>query len=523
MKTACVLLIAAAAAVAQISFEDLLNPGARPGDWLMYSGNYQSHRHSPLGQITPANAAALEIKWIFQARIMEKFETTPLVSDGVMYLTAPPSDVYALDARSGVKLWEYRRRLPAKVQTCCGQVNRGLAILGDKLFLAAIDAHAVALDRKTGSVLWDTEMADYKLGYSATHAPLVVKNKVLMGVAGGEYGIRGFLDAYDVDTGKRAWRFYTTPGPGEFGHETWSGDSWKTGGAPIWVTGSYDPELNLTYWGTGNPGPDWNGDVRQGDDLFSCSVVALDADTGRRKWHFQFTPNDVHDWDATQIMLLIDRGPRKLLITANRNGFQYALDRVTGEFVSAKAFVHQTWAKEIDKQGRPVTLPAARPSAKGTRVYPMVSGGTNWMSPSYSPQTGLFYVPVREGSALFFQGEALYRPGARYQGGYFKEEKTGDDWYGAVRALDPVTGEVKWEHRLFHPPWAGVMSTAGGVVFAGTEDGYFKALDAASGKELWHINLGGRVIASPMSFAVDGEQRVAIAAGSGLYVLGLRR
>src|SRR5438045_3780621 len=329
--------------MAQMTSDELMKSGERPENWLMYSGNYQSHRHSALKQITPANAGGLEIKWVYQARIVEKFETTPLVVDGVMYLTAPPSDVVALDARSGVKLWEYKRRLPPKVQVCCGQVNRGLAILGDKLFLASVDAHAVALDRKTGRVLWDTEMADYKLGYSSTHAPLVVKNKVLIGVAGGEYGIRGFLDAYDVDSGKRVWRFYTVPGPGEFGHETWQGDSWKQGGAPIWVTGSYDPELNLTYWGTGNPGPDWNGDVRQGDDLFSCSVVALDADTGQRKWHFQFTPNDVHDWDATQVMLLLDhevRGSmRKLLVTANRNGFQYVLDRATGEFLNAKAFV----------------------------------------------------------------------------------------------------------------------------------------------------------------------------------------
>ena len=525
MRLIFILLAAAPIAVSQVSSEQLLG-GAKSGDWLMYSGNYQSHRHSPLTAITPANAAQLEIKWIYQARIMEKFETTPLVVDGVMYLTVPPSDVYALDARTGVKLWEYRRRLPSKVQTCCGQVNRGVAILGDRLFLATVDAHAVALDRKTGRVLWDTEMTDYKLGYSATHAPLVVKDKVLMGVAGGEYGIRGFLDAYDVATGKRAWRFYTVPGPGEFGNDSWQGESWKTGGAPIWITGSYDPDLNLTYWGTGNPGPDWNGDVRQGDNLFSCSVIAIDVDTGRRKWHYQFTPNDVHDWDATQIMTLLDRDfggrPRKLLVTANRNGFYYVLDRATGEFLHAKAFVKQTWAKEIDAKGRPVIVPSAQPTTKGVRAYPMVSGGTNWNSPAYNPQTGLYYVPVREGSSLYFQGEALYRPGSRYQGGFFNDEQVMDDWYGAVRALDPLTGETKWEHRLFRPPWAGLLSTAGGLIFAGTEDGYFKALDARNGAELWHMNLGGRVIASPMSFGVDGAQRVAIAAGSGLFVLGLK-
>ncbi|MSV28348.1 MAG: PQQ-dependent dehydrogenase, methanol/ethanol family [Bryobacterales bacterium] len=527
MRGLLTLAVAVFPVFGQVTYEQLRDPASRPGDWLTYSGNYASYRHSPLRDITAVNASALEIKWIYQARIMEKFQTTPLVADGVMYITTPPNDVAALDAATGVKIWEYRRRIPSKVQTCCGQVNRGLAILGDRLFMATVDAHAVALDRKTGRVLWDVEMADFQLGYSATHAPLVIKDKVLMGVAGGEYGIRGFLDAYDVASGKRAWRFYTVAGPGEAGSESWQGDSWKTGGAPIWITGSYDPELNLTYWGTGNPGPDWNGDVRQGDNLYSASVVALDSDTGRLKWHFQFTPHDVHDWDATQIMMLVDQQvggrARKTLVTANRNGFYYVLDRATGEFLHASPFVKQTWAKEIDgKTGRPARLPGTLPSAQGTRVYPQVAGGTNWMSPAYNPGTGLFYVAVREGSSLYYQGEALYKPGARYQGGFFNNERVMEDWYGAVRALDPATGALRWEHRLFQPPWAGVLSTAGGVVFAGTEDGYFKALDAMSGREVWHLNLGGRVIASPMSFAVKGVQRVAIAAGSSLFVLGLR-
>lgn len=495
-------------------------------NWTTYSGNDAGHRHSALTQITPGNAAQLELKWIYQARIVEKFQATPLAVDGVLYFTVPPSDAVAVDAATGVKIWEYKRRLPPLIQTCCGQVNRGLAVQGDRLFLATVDAHVVALDRKTGRVLWDREMVDYKAGYSATHAPLVVKNKVIAGVAGGEYGIRGFLDAYDVETGERQWRFYTVPGPGEFGNETWEGDSWKTGGAPIWMTGTYDADANLTYWGTGNPGPDWNGDVRKGDNLFSSSVIALDADTGQRKWHFQFTPHDVHDWDATQVMTLVDRPfrgrPRRLLITANRNGFYYVLDRLTGEFLHAKAYVKQDWATQIDDKGRPVRAPGKLPTPEGTRVYPQVAGGTNWNSPSYSPATGLFYVPVREGSSLYFKGEAKYTPGARFQGGYFNNEQVMEDWYGAIRALDPATGEMKWEHRLLLPPWAGVLSTAGGVVFAGTEDGYFKALDAGTGRELKHWNLGGRVIASPMSFAVKGEQRVAIAAGSSLFVFGLR-
>jgi alcohol dehydrogenase (cytochrome c) len=507
-----------------VSTRDLLNPD--PRNWLTYSGNYQSHRHSGLKEITPANVQGLQLKWTLQAKIVEKFETTPLVVDGTMYITVPPNDVYAVDAATGVKLWEYRRRMPPKAQVCCGQVNRGLAVLGDRLFMATVDAHTIALDRRTGRVLWDTKMIDYEAGYSATHAPLVVKDKVIVGVAGGEYGVRGFLDAYDVATGERKWRFYTVPGPGEFGGNTWEGDSWKTGGAPIWITGSYDPELNLTYWGTGNPGPDWNGDVRKGDNLFSASVVALDADTGQRKWHFQFTPHDEHDWDATQIMVLLDkefRGrQRKLLVNFNRNGFYYVLDRATGEFLQGKPFVKQTWATGLDDRGRPMRVPDKLPTPDGNHVYPQVAGGTNWASPAFSPLTGWLYVPVREGGSLYYKGDADYKPGRRFQGGFFNNEKVSHDWYGAVRAYDPLTGNAKWEHRMLLPSFAGVVSTAGGLVFAGTDDGYFKALDAGSGKELWHTNLGGRVIASPMSFAVNGRQHIAIAAGSALFVFGLQ-
>ncbi|MBI3280590.1 MAG: PQQ-dependent dehydrogenase, methanol/ethanol family [Acidobacteria bacterium] len=514
-----------ALALAQVSFEDLLNADRAPGNWLMYSQNYQGHRHSRLREITAANVSRLELKWAFQARILEKFETTPLVAGSIMYITVPPNDAFALDAASGARLWEYRRALPPKINVCCGQVNRGFALLGDRLFMATLDAHVIALDRKTGRLLWDTEMADYRQGYSATHAPLVVKDKVLVGVAGGEYGIRGFIDAYSVEDGRRLWRFHTVPGPGEFGHESWTGESWKTGGAPIWITGSYDPALNMSYWGTGNPGPDWNGDVRQGDNLFSDSVVALDPDTGRRRWHFQFTPHDVHDWDATQIMVLADlpfRGrPRRLLLTANRNGFYYVLDRQTGEFLHASAFARQTWAKEIDDRGRPARLPGADPKPDGNRVYPMVAGATNWMSPSYNPETGTFFVAVREGSSLYYIGEAQHNPGTRFQGSHFRDVDMDENSYGAVRALEAATGRLLWEHRMLTPPWAGLLSTAGGLVFAGTEEGYFKALDAARGADLWHRNLGGRIIASPISFESQGRQRVAIAAGSGLFVFGL--
>jgi alcohol dehydrogenase (cytochrome c) len=507
------------------ALQALAQSGDTAANWLTYNGDYQGTRHSALAQISSTNVSDLRLKWVFQIRGREKFEATPLVVDGIMYVTLPPNDAVALDAETGVRLWEYRRNLPPKINQCCGQVNRGFAVQGDRLFMATLDAHVIALDRKTGRLLWDREMIDYRQGYAGTHAPLIVKDKVIVGVAGGEYGIRGFIDAYSVEDGKRMWRFYTVPGPGEFGHDTWAGDSWKTGGASVWITGSYDPELNLTYWGTGNPGPDWNGRVREGDNLFSDAVVALDADTGQRKWHFQFTPHDTHDWDATQIMVLLDREfrgrQRKLLVTANRNGFYYVLDRATGEFLHGEPFVKQTWAKGLDSKGRPIVLPGTDPTPEGIRVYPMVAGGTNWMSPAYNPQTGLFYVPVREGSSMYYMGDAEYRPGTRFQGSFFRNEGVMEDWYGAIRALDPLTGKMKWEHRLLRPPWAGVMSTAGGLIFAGTEEGYFKALDASTGKELWHASLGGQIIAAPITYSTQSRQRVAIAAGNGLFVFGL--
>lgn len=525
MRFLILLLLFARVLSAQVTHEDLLRADETPGNWLTYSGNFQGHRHSGLDEITTSNVDQLRLKWAFQRRFREKFETTPLVVDGIMYLTVPPNEAYALDAETGVVLWEYKRSLPPKIIVCCGQVNRGLAIQGDRLFMATLDAMVIALDRKTGRLLWESDMIDYKLGYAATHAPLVVKDKVIVGVAGGEYGIRGFIDAYNVEDGEREWRFYTVPGPGEFGNDTWEGDSWKTGGASVWITGSYDPATNLTYWGTGNPGPDWNGDVRKGDNLFSDAVVALDADTGEREWHFQFTPHDVHDWDATQIMVLVDRAfqgrGRALLITANRNGFYYVLDRVTGEFLHASEFVKQTWAERIDENGRPVRAHGKFPTEKGNKVFPMVAGGTNWMSPTYSPRTGLFYVTAREGSSIYFKGEAVYKPGTRFWGGHFRNQDQDEDWKGAIRALDPVTGALVWEHRMFKPAWAGLVSTAGGLVFGGSEEGYLKALDAETGEQLWYINLGGRIVASPMTYESKGRQQVAVAAGNGLFIFTL--
>ena len=389
-----------AAVPAQVSHQRLVQASSEPQSWLTYNGSFQSTHYSSLAQVTPANAASLDLKWVYQARSFEKFEATPLVVDGVMYTVEPPNNVVAIDPRSGRPYWVYQHPVPTGTTVCCGNINRGVAILDNTLFLGTVDAQLVALDAATGRKKWQTTVAEYADGYALVHAPLALKDKVIVGVAGGERGISGFLAAYDAKTGKELWKFHTIPQPGEPNFGTWAGDSWKTGGSSIWVTGSYDPELNLTYWGAGNPGPDWNPVVRRGDNLYSDSVVALDADTGKLKWYFQFTPNDEWDFDSVQVPVLVDlpwKGqPRKLMLWGNRNGFFYVLDRVTGEFLSATPFVKQTWAVGIDEKGRPIKAPGKGPSIGGTDVYPGVQGGTNWYAPSFSPRTRLFYLTAWE-------------------------------------------------------------------------------------------------------------------------------
>ena len=398
------------ALVSSVPFERILAANSEPQNWLTYSGNLNSQRHSGLKQIDPANARDLTLKWVFQSRSLDKHEVTPLVIDGIMYTVQSPNDVIALDASTGKTIWQYSHK-PAEGtrNPCCGNLTRGLAILGDKLFLAALDAKMIALDAKTGHELWITEVADYKQAYAMTVAPIVVKDKVISGVAGGEHGVRGFLAAYDVNTGKEVWRFYTVPGPGEPGYETWTDKNGKPsldyihGGAPIWVTGSYDPATNLTMWGTGNAGPDYNGDNRIGDNLYSSSVIALDADTGKLKWYYQFSPHDEFDWDATQVPVLGDidfhGAPRKVMMWANRNGVFYVLDRTTGQFLSGKSFTKTNWYTGFDEKGRPMRAPGILPTKEGTLVYPGNQGGTNWYNPSFSPVTGLFYIPVWENSS----------------------------------------------------------------------------------------------------------------------------
>jgi alcohol dehydrogenase (cytochrome c) len=403
----------AATLPAQVSFDRLLHPEREPQNWLSYSGAFHSQRHTALKEINPANVKNLELQWVFQQRSLEKFEATPLVVDGVMYTTQAPSDVVALDAATGRIFWTFADNVAATSRTCCGRVNRGVAILDDTVFVGTIGGRLIALDAKTGKPVWKVDVAKPDAGHSLMHAPLVIKDKVIVGTAGGEFGIRGFIAAFDAKTGRDLWRFYTIPAPGEKNGGTWAGDSWKHGGASVWVTGSYDPDLNLTYWGIGNPGPDWNGDQRAGDNLYSDSVVALNPDTGELKWHYQFTPHDNFDFDAVQVPVLADMQwqgqQRKVMMWGNRNGFFYVLDRTNGQYLLGKPFAKVTWAAGLDERGRPMRQANMEPTTEGTKIYPGVQGATNWYSPSFSPETGLFYLSVWDNySSIYAKSAGSY-------------------------------------------------------------------------------------------------------------------
>jgi alcohol dehydrogenase (cytochrome c) len=513
--------LCAASTYGQVTPERLLDSGKEPQNWLMYSGDYTGRRFSALDQINTKNAPSLVPKWVYQTVAVGKFETTPLVVDGILYGTGQDDRAFAIDARTGRPIWQYQRTLPTDIRPCCGRVNRGLAILGDRVFLGTLDAHVIALDTRTGNVVWDVNAFDYKKGYSITLAPLVVKNVVIVGVSGGEYGIRGFIEAYDATTGERKWRFYTIPGPGEAGHDSWEGDSWKIGGAPAWITGVYDPTTNTTFWTTGNPSPSNRGEGRAGDNLYSNCLLALDPDTGKLKWHFQFTKHDEHDWDATQVPVMVDDGDKHLIVQANRNGFFYVIDRTSGKLISSSAYAKVTWSNSKDAEGRPAALKDASPTPEGNRVCPGAAGATNWMSPTYDPQTKLFYVTAREQCDIFSTGPQPYDEGHAYYGSAYFPNDDAEPFWGALRAIDPVSGGIKWEWKHPSPTWSGVLSTAGGLVFTGDGEGNFIALDAASGKALWHFQCGAAVYAGPMSFAVDGKQYVAVAAGTGLFAFAL--
>jgi alcohol dehydrogenase (cytochrome c) len=518
--------LTAAGPEVNVPFSTLLNAASDSTGWYTYSGDYQSHRYSRLSMINVRNVRRLRMAWQFQSTAVETvFETSPIAADGMLYFSEPPANVVAVDGRNGALNWRYARIIPDGLSLCCGVVNRGLAILDSLLYIGTLDARLVALQARNGRVVWDQPVADWREGYSITGAPLAVKDKIITGVAGGEFGTRGFIAAFNAKTGQRRWQFWTVPRPGEPGSQTWGANSWQRGGAPTWLTGSYDPTLNLLYWGVGNPAPNFNGDARDGDNLYSNSVVALDADAGTLAWHFQFTPHDEHDWDAVQVPVLIDAPidgkPRSLMGWANRNAFFYLLDRRSGQFLLARPFARQNWATGIDSTGKPLVNPRSRPTRDGTLVYPSVGGATNWWSPSFSPRTRLLYVPTLEESSIVYRQPPRYQAGEPFTGSVSQPSTDGES---SVRAIDPFTGVVKWEHKFGEQnEWhrvGGILSVAGDLIFVGNETTFY-ALDARTGAELWHFNTGGRIAAAPITYMAGGKQYVAIAAGRALIAFAL--
>ncbi len=522
---ALIVVLFAAAAPAQVPFERIVNSAAEPDNWLTYSGEYMSRWYSALDGIDTDNVSRLRPAWVYELPPGVN-NTTGLVVDGRMYITELPSTVTALDAATGDRLWTFSPDMPDRV---LGPTpfnnNRGVAILTDSVFVGTLDARLISLDAASGEVQWDVRVEDNSKGYSISSAPLAIDGKIITGVAGGDRGIRGLVDAYDADTGERLWRTWTIPAPGEPGSETWeAGSDWEHGGGATWTTGSYDPELDLIYWPTGNPGPDYAGEVRPGDNLFSNSLLALDPDTGAIEWYFQFTPHDTHDWDSNETPVLFDAEingrPRQLVALANRNAFYYVLDRATGEFITGLPFARQTWAEELDVTGRPIVIPGSDASPEGSLVYPSMSGAANWHSPSYNPTTGFFYQNARDAGGIYTSDpEVEYQEGGVFFGG--GHQNAGDPPVGAVRALEAATGRLVWEHVLESPEMAGLISTAGGLVFGGDGSENFYALDAATGELLWDFKLRGRVRANPMTYAVDGRQFVAIPGGNVLFAFAL--
>jgi alcohol dehydrogenase (cytochrome c) len=444
-----------------------------------------------------------------------------------MYTAGPPGQVFAIDAKTGSQIWKYERRQKVTNPYETNPFSRGIAMLGNRVFYGTLDAALVALDARTGRVLWETQVADTMKGYTITAAPLAIKDKIIVGIAGGEFGIRGFLDAYDAKTGKLVWRFNTIPGPGEFGNDTWAGDSWKRGSGGTWLTGSYDSDLDTLYWTVGNPGPNQNGAMREGDNLFTCSVLALDPDTGKRKWHYQFTPGDTHDWDANEDVVLadqiIDGIKRKVLLHADRNGMFYTLDRTNGKFISATAYVTQTWNTGFDATGRPIFAPNWKASPEGVVVAPSLIGGANWQNPSYDPDRSTLYVIAYDGKMTYRSAPVQYEAGRQYSGGQGGGGGAGRE-AGTIKilAIDATTGKTKWTYPLIRRSFAiGVLATRSGVLFAATGEGNIIALDSKTGKALWHFQTSGNIASAPMSYSVDGKQFVAIGAGNSLYSFAL--
>ncbi len=493
--------------------------------WPTYNGETGGNRYTTLTQIDKTTVTKLAPRWMFTVPDAGSLQGTPVVVDGIMYVTAP-NECFALDAGSGRRIWHYKRpRTKGVVQ---GNANRGAAVAGDRVFMVTDHAHIIALNRFTGELLWDTELDDWRKNYAASSAPLPAGNLVISGVSGGEHGANGFVAAHDQETGKEVWRFWTVPKPGEPGSETWKGKDIEHGGAPTWFTGSYDPALDTVYWPTGNPGKEYNGDDRQGDNLYANSIVALDRKTGKLRWYYQFTPHDLWDWDATQTSVLIDAAwdgqPRRLMLHAARNGFFYVFDRENGKLLLAKAFVRNlTWASGIGADGRPIKLPNQDPSPAGTKVCPSQDGATNWFSPSFNPATGLYYVQTFEKCSIYTKSDqGPWESGKSYLGG---SQRTAPDPkpQRILKAIDIRTGAIRWELPQAGPAqsWGGTLATVTGLVIFGEEGGALMAADAVTGKPVSIFQTNQNWRASPMTYMFDGRQYVAVAAGSNIIALAI--
>lgn len=512
-----------------VTFEEVAHP--KEGTWPSYNGDIGGNRFSPLKEINLSNISQLAPKWMYTLPGTRRaLEDTPQVVDGIMYVTGS-NECFALDARTGRLIWHYGRpRTKDLVPTgdAASGINRGVAILGNRVFMVTDNAHLIALNRLTGQLIWDTIMVDYKLNYGATQAPLVVGDLVICGISGGDEGVRGFLSAYSASTGERVWRFWTVPAPGEPGSETWVGTSINHPGSSTWMTGTYDPETDILYWGVGNPGPDFNGDQRKGDNLYSCSILALNPHTGKLIWYHQMTPHNTNDWDATQTPVLVDADfhgkPRKLLLQASRNGFFFVLDRLTGQFLTGAAFIHDmTWASGLDpKTGRPIIKEDPAPTYEGKRVCPTGAGATNWPSPSFDPQTGQFLVFAVESCEIYVKNNDPFKFGKSfYQGD--ERRAPGDVPHKFLRALDIQTGKIVWEIPNIggEDIASGLMSTAGGFIFYGDGYGSIVAASAEDGKILWHFNTGQQFRGSPMAYSIDGHERLILIAGQTVISFGL--